>query len=210
MLLMLRSEYKQRIPVQINSLSKENRMSSITPPEQHIVISALAEAPLQLTNLLCRACQESRCATISSRLTQHGQLSALTLQVKGSWDALARLEATLQNLKKRDGLALSWERSTQEHSKPQALPYMVYVSALYRPDILGELCQFFTDHGIGLDSIQYDSYQAPQTNTTMLNATFTVSLPTQTQISWLRDQFLDFADALNLDALIEPWRPQPF
>ena len=35
-----------------------------------------------------------------------------------------------------------------------------------------------------------------------------VTLPAGTQISWLRDQFLDFADALNLDALIEPWRPQ--
>lgn len=42
----------------------------------------------------------------------------------------------------------------------------------------------------------------------MLNAQFTVILPAGTQISWLRDQFLDFADALNLDALIEPWRPQ--
>ena len=27
-------------------------------------------------------------------------------------------------------------------------------------------------------------------------------------VKMLRDQFLDFADALNLDALIEPWRPQ--
>ena len=42
----------------------------------------------------------------------------------------------------------------------------------------------------------------------LLNATLTVTLPAGTQISWLRDQFLDFADALNLDALIEPWRPQ--
>ena len=48
----------------------------------------------------------------------------------------------------------------------------------------------------------------PQTGGTMLNATFTVTLPAGVQISWLRDQFLDFADALNLDALIEPWRPQ--
>ena len=47
-----------------------------------------------------------------------------------------------------------------------------------------------------------------QTGGTMLNATFTVTLPAGVQISWLRDQFLDFADALNLDALIEPWRPQ--
>ena len=81
------------------------------------------------------------------------------------------------------------------------------MSARYRPDILNELCQFFIDHNIELENLTCDTYQAPHTNTTMLNATITVTLPAGTQISWLRDQFLDFADALNLDALIEPWRP---
>lgn len=71
-----------------------------------------------------------------------------------------------------------------------------------------KLCQFFIDHNIELENLTCDTYQAPHTNTTMLNATITVTLPAGTQISWLRDQFLDFADALNLDALIEPWRPQ--
>ena len=42
----------------------------------------------------------------------------------------------------------------------------------------------------------------------MGNSAEATTLPAGVQISWLRDQFLDFADALNLDALIEPWRPQ--
>ena len=109
---------------------------------------------------------------------------------------------------KRHDLQLTHTRSEDEETRPQALPYIVYVSALYRPDILAELCQFFADHEIGLENIIYDTYQAPQTDTTMLNATITVTLLATTQINWLRDQFLDFADALNLDALIEPWRPQ--
>jgi len=31
----------------------------------------------------------------------------------------------------------------------------------------------------------------------------------QTQLSWLREtvKYLDFCDELNLDAVIEPWRP---
>ncbi len=69
------------------------------------------------------------------------------------------------------------------------------MSAAYRPDILGELCQFFTDHRIELESLSCDTYQAPHTGGTMLNATLNVTLPPGTQISWLRDQFLDFADA---------------
>jgi glycine cleavage system transcriptional repressor len=85
---------------------------------------------------------------------------------------------------------------------------VAYVSSAYRPDIINELCQFFMDHHVELENLTCDTYQAPQTGGTMLNATFTVTLPAGTQISWLRDQFLDFADAMNLDALIEPWRPQ--
>ncbi len=98
-------------------------------------------------------------------------------------------------------------RSNAHVTRAQALPYVAYVSAVYRPDILNELCQFFIDHNIELENLTCDTYQAPHTSTTMLNATITVTLPAGTQISWLRDQFLDFADALNLDALIEPGAP---
>lgn len=183
-------------------------MSAPSAREQFLVISALGQNPMLLTSVLCRACLESRCAVISSRLSRHGEVSALALQASGSWDALARLENTLPSLAKKHDFNLSMSRSNSSDSRPQALPYVAYVSAAYRPDILAELCQFFADHRVDLEAINCDTYQAPHTGGTMLNATLTVILPAGTQISWLRDQFLDFADALNLDALIEPWRPQ--
>lgn len=175
--------------------------------EQFLVISALGLSPIQLTSALCRAASENRCALTSSRLTRHGEYSALVMQVSGSWDALARLETSLPQLAKRHDLIINSVRSAPLEARPQALPYVAYVNAVYRPGILGELCQFFAEHHIDLENVTCDTYQAPQTGSTMLNATLTVTLPSGTQISWLRDQFLDFADALNLDALIEPWRP---
>ncbi|MBB3103729.1 glycine cleavage system protein R [Azomonas macrocytogenes] len=176
--------------------------------EQFLVISALGPNPMELTNVLCRACFENRCAVDSTRLSRHGEYSALVLQVSGNWDALARMESALPGLGKKHDFRTSVIRSAISASRPQALPYVAYVSAVYRPDIISELCQFFIDHRVELESMTCDTYLAPQTGGTMLNATLTVTLPAGTQISWLRDQFLDFADALNLDALIEPWRPQ--
>ena len=182
---------------------------SVTPPrEQFLVISALGASPMELTSVLCRASQESRCNVISSRLSRHGEYSALVLQVAGSWDGLARLEGSMPALAKRHDMIINVTRSAAAEERPNALPYVVYVSAAYRPDILGELCQFFSDHRIELENMTCDTFQAPQTGAALLNATITVTLPPGTQISWLRDQFLDFADALTLDALIEPWRPQ--
>ena len=181
-----------------------------TPPvrEQFLVISALGPNAMELTNVLCRASHENRCAVISTRLSRHGEFSALVLQISGSWDALARLESSLPVLAKKHSFTVNVIRSGASDARPQALPYVAYVSSVYRPDILNELCQFFIDHHVELENLTCDTYQAPQTGGTMLNATLTVTLPAGTQISWLRDQFLDFADALNLDALIEPWRPQ--
>lgn len=183
-------------------------MSTPSAREQFLVISALGPNPMELTNVLCRASLESRCSIVSTRLSRHGEFSALVLQVTGSWDALARLESGLPGLGKKHDFNISFNRSAAGETRPQSLPYVAYVSAVYRPDILNELCQFFSDHKVELEAMTCDTYQAPQTGGTMLNATLTVILPPGTQISWLRDQFLDFADALNLDALIEPWRPQ--
>jgi len=183
-------------------------MSTPTVREQFLVISALGPNPMELANVLSRAAFENRCAVVTSRLSRHGETSALVLQVGGSWDALARLEAMLPGLGKKHGLTLDVVRSADQEVRPQALPYVAYVSAAYRPDIINELCQFFLDHRVELEAMTCDTYLAPQTGSSMLNAQFTVILPAGTQISWLRDQFLDFADALNLDAVIEPWRPQ--
>ncbi|MBP8203320.1 glycine cleavage system protein R [Pseudomonas sp. TMP9] len=183
-------------------------MSTPSVREQFLLISALGPNAMELTNVLCRTSHENRCAVVSTRLSRHGEYSALVLQISGSWDALARLESSLPALAKKHSFTVNVIRSAASESRPQALPYVAYVSSAYRPDILNELCQFFIDHQVELENLTCDTYQAPQTGGTMLNATLTVTLPAGTQISWLRDQFLDFADALNLDALIEPWRPQ--
>ncbi|HCV75324.1 MAG TPA: glycine cleavage system protein R, partial [Pseudomonas sp.] len=64
---------------------------SATPPirEQFLVISALGANPMELTNVLYRSCMDNRCAVVSSRLSRHGEYSALILQVSGNWDGLA-------------------------------------------------------------------------------------------------------------------------
>lgn len=183
-------------------------MSSTAQREQFLVICALGENSIEFTHTLCKLSHEYKCAITSSRLTQHGTHGALVLQVSGSWDALARFENTLPQLAKKHQCTISCSRSHPQQPRPEALPYVAYVSSAYRSDILNELCQFFVDHKVHLEDLNCDTHLVPQTGGTILNITLTVTLPPNTQISWLRDQFLDFAEAFNLDALLEPWRPQ--
>ena len=63
---------------------QESGSSTPQVREQFLVIGALGANPMELTSVLCRASQENRCGVVSSRLTRHGEYSALVLQVNGS------------------------------------------------------------------------------------------------------------------------------
>jgi len=178
-----------------------------TPREQTLVVSVLGAESMRIAHLLAHACAENRCAQGNTRLLRYGEISALLFQVAGSWNNLAKLETNLLTLGKRHGLQIQLLRSSPLLPRPDAMPYLVHVSAAFRPDILSDLCRFFIEHNIELEELAQDVWPAPQTGGDMLSATLTICLPVGTQISWFRENFLDFADALNIDAVLEPWRP---
>jgi len=178
-------------------------------PEQTLVVSVLDAEPVQITHLLARACLENRCTQGNTRLLRYGEISALLFQVFGSWATLAKLETNLLALAKKHNVQIQFLRSSPLAERPEAMPYLLHISAVYRADILADLCRFFIEHSIELEELVQDVWQAPQTGGDMLSATLTICLPAGTHISWLRESLLDFADALNIDAVLEPWRPSP-
>ncbi|UAW97499.1 glycine cleavage system protein R [Halopseudomonas nanhaiensis] len=175
--------------------------------EQFLVITAMGQETTALATHLTRLCMEQRCLIVSSRMSRHGTSTAVVLQIGGNWDALARLESLLPALARREHFTLSMSRSHSLEERPEALPYNVFVTAAQRPELIAELCLFFQQLGIEIEEMFSFTYQAQHTGTPMLNLTLTIAIPGKMQLSWLREQFLDFCDELNLDAVIEPWRP---
>jgi glycine cleavage system transcriptional repressor len=48
------------------------------------------------------------------------------------------------------------------------------------------------------------SYAAAHTGTQMFAVRMTVGIPSDLQISGMRDEFMEFCDSMNLDAVLEP------
>jgi glycine cleavage system transcriptional repressor len=59
---------------------------------------------------------------------------------------------------------------------------------------------------INIQDLQTDSYRAAHTGTPMFAANITVNIPPDMHIARLREEFLDFCDDLNLDAVLEPMK----
>lgn len=174
------------------------------PPPQFLVISALGRDRPGLVNDLTEQVMECACNIIDSRMTLLGGEFAIVMQVEGSWSAVAKLEHMLPGLEKRLGLSTVARRTEEQKGDRAALPYSVDVVSVDQPGIIYRIANFFSTRQINIHDLYSDSYQAAHTGTPMFSANITVSIPTTVHIGRLRDEFFEFCDALNLDAVLEP------
>ena len=85
-------------------------------------------------------------------------------------------------------------------------PFVVVVIASDKPGILFQLADFFDHQGITIESLHCSRYRAMQTGADMFSAQLTIGVPSDMHIAALRDDFLEFCDHLNLDAIMDPMK----
>ena len=112
----------------------------------------------------------------------------------------------LTKLEREEGLKLMWYRTGPKPMQSNLLPYVVEVIAADKPGILFQLADFFDHQGITIESLNCARYRAMQTGADMFSAQLTIGIPAETHIASLRDDFLEFCDHLNLDAIMDPMK----
>jgi glycine cleavage system transcriptional repressor len=170
-----------------------------------LVISSIGTDKPGIVNELAKACSTNQCNIIDSRMTVLGGEFAVIMMVSGTSNAVSKLEAVLPELSNSLGLTTTVKQTQKRDSSP-AMAYAVSVVALDNPGIVHEIAQYFSTRNINIDDLQTGTYSAPHTGTQMFNLSMTIRLDADTHIASLRDEFMDFCDELNLDAVIEPLR----
>ncbi len=169
-----------------------------------LVIAALGEDRPGLVDRLSGWVLESGCNIADSRMTVLGGEFAVLLLVNGNWNNLAKLEDQCDAMQTQLGMTLSIKRTEQKPAEGDFLPYGVDVVSLDHPGIVHNLASFFSQRSINIQDLSTSSYSAPHTGTQMFAVHMTLDVPADVHIATLREEFLDFCDRLNLDAVIEP------
>ena len=174
--------------------------------ENHLLINAYTTHPRSPLLMVSRCIADSGCNLADSRLSTVGRDVSLTALAVGPWGSVARLEAALTRLEREEGLKLVWYRTGPKPLQSNLLPYVVEVVAADKPGILFQLADFFDRAGITVESLHCSRYRAMQTGADMFSAQLTIGVPAETHIAALRDDFLEFCDHLNLDAIMDPMK----
>ncbi|KAF1685917.1 transcriptional regulator [Pseudoxanthomonas broegbernensis] len=177
-----------------------------SPNENHLLINAYTTHPESPLLVVTRRIADSGCNLVDARLATVGRDVSMTALAMGSWDAVAKLEAMLGRLEREDHLKLIWYRTAAKQVQSNLLPYIVEVVAADKPGILFQLADFFDRQGITIENLQSTRYRAMQTGAEMFSAQVTIGVPADMHIAVLRDDFLEFCDHLNLDAIMDPMK----
>ena len=181
-------------------------MARPTSNENYILVTATATQPTTALLPLTKRISECGCNVIESRLSTLGQDVVIACLAVGPWDAIAKLESGIARLERDEGLKVGVVRTGPKGQQSNMLPYVVEVVSADKPGVLYQLAEFFATRGITVEQLTSSRYRAMQTGADMFSAQITIGIPTKTHIASLRDDFLEFCDALNLDAIMDPMK----
>lgn len=171
---------------------------------QSLIISTLGPNRPGLLESLARHISQSGCSVTHSRGSLiDGQLLFMA-RLTGSWDTLARVEASAERLERELGVDIQLRRTESSDETGNRLPYTVDIVASDRTGTLTEVIAFFQQHDTDVAEVVTQSYVSDHTQTPMATIQMTVHVPEQQPLTLVRDNFMELCDRLNLDGLMEP------
>ena len=172
--------------------------------ENYLVITAIGKDRPGIVDELTKAILDSGCNIEDSRMTVLGGEFAILLLVSGKWNELAKYEDSISTLQKKLQLIITVTRTEEAKPKQNVMAYSVEVLSIDQPGIVHELANFFSTRQINIRELNTNRYAAAHTGTPMFSLYMTVNIPSDVRIANLRDDFLEYCDNLNMDAVLEP------
>lgn len=168
-----------------------------------LAITAIGRDRTGLIRDLSQAISGSGGSIRESRMMALGSEFAILMLIAGNWHSVNKVRDRLAQLERGGELAIII-RDAEEPAAEASAPYHIDVVAIDQEGIVLRLASFFANRELEIAELGTRRYNAPYTGAAMFSVQMTVSLPASTHIATLREDFLDFCDEHNLDAIMEP------
>ncbi len=171
----------------------------------YLVISALGPATPDVVNQFTQSIVNCGGNILNTRMTTMGSEFGIMLLIEGTWGAIAKIETSLPAIEQKLGITISIRRTNPRQLRKKTVTYTVHAVTVDREGIINDLALFFNAQDMNIDDVNAHTYVG-NTGTLMSAMTINVNIPVNAHIPTLREKFLLYCDAINLDAALEPFR----
>ena len=172
--------------------------------QHYLVVTALGNNQIGILEAFTKVSKQCGCNILESRLASMGEECTLFFHLAGTWNTIAKLEASLPTVAQQHSLTIQTKR-TSPRENVSALPYQIQVAAHDRAGILYELALFFSQQNIHIEKMECETHVA-RNNTKMTNIHLLIHIPVKRPIATLREDFIVYCEDRNLDAVMEPFK----
>jgi glycine cleavage system transcriptional repressor len=172
--------------------------------KQFLAVMAIGKDRPALVHDVVRTVTECGASISESRMLPLGAEFAMQMLVSGNWHAVARLESELARLGETAGLVMTLRRTEARGLREDHIPYSVDVIGPDQAGIVAGLAGFFVSRQVEIGEVASRSYVAAQTGASMFATQMMINVPNRLHIAQLREDFMDYCDSQNLDAILEP------
>jgi glycine cleavage system transcriptional repressor len=172
--------------------------------EKLIAVMAIGADRTGLVKDVSEAISSSGGSILQSRMTTLGQEFAMMVLVSANWHAIKKVQESLDALQKQSALTVT-TRETEHRPRPApAAPYNVDIVAIDQEGIVAGLAAFFAARDIEIADLNTRQYNAAHTGAAMFSIQMAINIPAALHLATLREEFHEFCEEKNLDAIIEP------
>ncbi len=173
-----------------------------------LAITVLGNHQINFIGEILPVVRDCNCNIMEIRSSHLGQSAAAYLLIQGNWNQIAKFENTLDNIQKRLAIKIHTLRPDQKDKDKDkgkdCIPYSLETISLDKDSVVESITTFLFDRDITIEEISGSSYQAAYIQSAVFSTKFVILIPLQLPLLSLREEFLDFCDELNIDAILEP------
>jgi glycine cleavage system transcriptional repressor len=172
--------------------------------KQLIALSAIGSDRTGMVHDLTRVIADCGGNIVESRMSALGSEFVMGLLISGNWHSLAKIETEIKKLGDGGEISVLARRTEQRAVRADMLPYSVDIVCLDQSGIVSSVSGFFSSRGVDIAELDTRSYAAAHTGAPMFSLRLVINVPSRIHLGVLREEFMDFCDHLNLDAILEP------
>jgi glycine cleavage system transcriptional repressor len=171
--------------------------------EKLLAVTAIGHDRAGLVRDLSKEVTGAGCNIQESRMVALGSEFAVLMLVSGNWHSVGKAKERLARLQGASDLTITL-RDAEQRVADAAAPYLVDVVTLDHEGIVLGLSGFFATRGLEIAELNTRRYNAPHTGAAMFSVQMTVNVPSDVHTGGLREEFMEYCDSENLDAVFEP------
>ncbi len=169
-----------------------------------LTITALGKLHTHFIAEILPIIRDCKCNVVEIRSSRLGQSTASYLLIQGNWNQIAKVESALDLIQKRMEIKIHTLRTEPKEKGKESVPYTLETISLDKESIIESITTFLLGRDIEIEEIMGSSYLAPYAQTPVFSTKLIILIPPQLHLLSLREEFLDFCDHLNIDAILEP------